>query len=340
MKRIIALIISLTLILTTLASCNLWQNGNTPPDQVKIRIGYMAGPTGMGMAKLVADNGGLENGNDKYSFTKYADTNTAKADLAAGKIDIICLPTNEAAMYYSKVDNNAKVLAVNCLNSLYLVSSAASTISPTPTGLSLSDFEGKTIYTCKNGTPRIVLEYILKEAGINATVSYEIDGKEILTPADLSAQVIAGNIPNAVMPEPIVTTVVLKTAANSDMNRIYVPVIDLADEWAKISDTPVTMGCIVASGDFVKNHEDALDAFLADYKVSVDYIGNPDNLDSAANYVVETGVMGAAPAAKMALTNLGSAISYIDGEEMKGALVAFYSAIGVALPANDFYYEK
>ena len=50
--------------------------------------------------------------------------------------------------------------------------------------------------------------------------------------------------------------------------------------------------------------------------------------------------MAAAPAAKMALKNLGGAISYIDGADMKNALGAFYNAIGVKLPDDDFYYEK
>ena len=95
MKKILALTLSVMLAAVLLVGCLPTQN---PNDTTKIRIGYMAGPTGMGMAKLVADNGGLEEGNEKYSFTKYADTNAAKSDLAAGKIDVICLPTNEAAL--------------------------------------------------------------------------------------------------------------------------------------------------------------------------------------------------------------------------------------------------
>ena len=76
MKKIIATLLLLTMSLLCLASCNLIsskQPGNSD-DTTKLRIGYMAGPTGMGMAKLISENGGLENGNDKYSFTKYADT--------------------------------------------------------------------------------------------------------------------------------------------------------------------------------------------------------------------------------------------------------------------------
>lgn len=338
MKKIIALIV-LIIMLFSLVSCNISNNDNdtTPPEKVKIRIGYMAGPTGMGMAKLIHDNGGLENGNDKYSFTKYADTNAAKADLAAGKIDVICLPTNEAAMYQSNVDKDAKVLAINCLNSLYMIMNKNTIIT------SFDDLSGQSpyvLYTCKNGTPRMILEHIINETGIDAVVSYEIAGKEILTPADLSAMVIANRIPNAVMPEPLVTSTLLKVNNTGYDHLKWSVKVDITDEWAKISDTPLTMGCLLADGDFARDHKDELNAFLEEYKASVEYIGNSENVDSAANYVVETGVMGTAPAAKMALNNLGSSISYIDGDEMKTALINFYNAIGITLPDDSFYYEK
>ena len=100
------------------------------------------------------------------------------------------------------------------------------------------------------------------------------------------------------------------------------------------------MGCIIADGDFATYNTEAVNEFLEEYKASIDYIGDSDNIDSAADYVVETDVMGAMPAAKMALNNLGSSITYIDGEEMKNALVNFYNALGIALPDDSFYYEK
>ena len=329
MKRITALLTLITICLALLCSCSFFEQKTT------LRIGYMAGPTGMGMAKLVSDNGGLENGNEKYVFAKYADTAAAKADLAAGKIDFICLPTNEAAMYYNTVDSSAKVLAVNCLNSLYLIMNSGTRIT------SFSLLTGQTLYTCKNGTPRMILEHIIEEAGIDATVSYTIDGKEMITPADLSAMVVAGKIPNAVMPEPLVTSSILAINSSTPYKHLHWSVkVDLADEWSNIYDTPITMGCIVASGDVIKNHKSAVNAFLEEYKASIEYIGNLDNLDSAADYVVESGVMGAVPAAKSALENLSGSISYIEGEEMKKALVAFYNAIGISLPDDEFYYAK
>ena len=333
MKKIIALIITLVMAISIFASCSPSSQGDQSNDEgketTKIRIGYMSGPTGMGMAKLIHDNGRVE-GNEKYSFVSYTDTALAKADLTKGEIDVICLPTNEALAYYNTVDSNIRMLAVNCLNSLYLISDG------THSAQSLADLEGETVYTCKNGTPRIILNYIITQLGLDIEVSYTIDDKEMTTPADVRTQVIAGNLPYAVIPEPIVTAATLK---NSD----YSVDIDLANEWAKIpalSETPVTMGCIVGSDTFIKKNIDAVNAFLAEYETSVNFIGNAENLETAANYVAEAKIMDAAPAAKKALANLGDAISYVDGDEMKTALKAFYTALGMALPKDEFYYEK
>lgn len=332
MKKLIALLL-LTIFTFSLVCCTPEDNEN-PPEQTKIRIGFMSGPTGMGMAKLIEDNGGTDGESDKYSFRKYTDTTTAKADLAAGNIDVICLPTNEAAMYKSSVDKDAKVLAINCLNSLYLLTKGDDKVE------SLSDLEGQTVYTCKNGTPRVLLQHIVNELKLDITISYEIDGKEMITPQDLSTYLVLGKLPNAVMPEPLVTSSLLAIAKNGDSSISYTVDVDMADEWSMISDTPITMGCIIADGDFARDHGSALNAFLTEYKASVEYIGNSANLDSAADYVVKSGVMAALPAAKKALTNLGDAISYLDGEAMKNALIGFYNAIGMTQPVDDFYYEK
>lgn len=329
MKKIIAIILTLVLALSLFSGCKK----NEKPEVIKIRIGYMAGPTGMGMAKFISDNGGLE-GNEKYVFTKYADTAAAKYDLAAGNIDIICLPTNEAAEYHATVDDTAKILAINCLNSLYVMTDS-SLAAPT-----LLDLEGHTVYTCKNGTPKSIIEHLIKEAKIDVKVSCEFEGKEIISPKDLSALVTSGKISVAVMPEPLVTSSLLEIKKNGDPTIDFSVDMDLGKEWAKFESTPIAMGCILADGDFARDRAEELDAFLSEYKASVEYIGNPANIDSAANYVVETGVMGAAPAAKMALKNLGNAISYIDGAEMKEVLVAFYNITGITLPSDSFYYGK
>ena len=331
-------VISIILIVLTLLSVSLMCVGCVDKSDT-IRIGYMAGPTGMGMAKLIHDNGGID-GNDKYTFTKYSDTTTAKADLAAGKVDIICLPTNDAAVYYNTKGKSVEVLAINCLNSLYVLTDKNTTVN------SFEELAGQTIYTCKNGTPPAVLKYLLEANGINATVSHTYNDKEIVKPEDIAALFASSELagganppPIVVMPEPMVTSSLLAVQKNGNPDIEYSVDLSLETAWAKVEQTPITMGCIVADKAFADANKDKLNAFLEEYEASVEFIGNIENIETAAEYVVETAVMNAAPAAKKALLNLGDAISYIDGDDMRAALEAFLEAINIALPDDNFYYD-
>ena len=328
MKKLIALTLLLVLTIIPIASCGA-------PESPNLRIGYMSGPTAMGMAKLIADNGGKE-GNEDYTFTSYGDTADAKADLTKGEVDVICLPTNEAVAYYKTVDKNIRILAINCLNSLFLISDKANSVT------SLAELEGQTVYTCKNGTPKMVLDYLISALELDITVSTVTpDGKEMVTPFDVRAQVINGALPFAVIPEPLITAAQLAIASAGKSEEIAYSVdVDLGDEWAKVSpDAPVAMGCIVTTQSFINEHKDLIDAFLAEYEASVDYIGTPENLDTASQYIADAEIMGALPAAKKALGNLGDAISYVDGEEMKSVLDAFLGKVGLPKPDDTFYYN-
>jgi NitT/TauT family transport system substrate-binding protein len=300
----------------------------------------MNGPTGMGMAKLIHDNGGVE-GNEKYQFVKYSDAALATADLKDGKVDMACIPTNTAATIYNKL-GNINVLALNCLNSLFVMTKTGVEIN------SISDLEGKTIYTIQNGTPAVILRYLLAESNVNATVKTTIgegeNEKVIAAPTDLAPLLIAGKVDIALVPEPVATAAPLKIASQNK-NYTYTVAINLTDAWGEISSSPVAMGCIVGNKNFVTNNKSAVDSFLAEYKQSIEYISTPENLETAAQFIVDAGVLDAAPAAKKSLINLGSAIAYSDGENMKKILVDFYNAIGInliggKLPDDEFYYGK
>lgn len=317
MKKTLALVLILTLITLFSVSCA------PAPDETVINIGYMSGPTGMGMAKLIADNGGVE-GNEDYTFTSFDNTTLAVQKLMNKDVDIICIPTNEAANLY-KDNKDLSVLAINTLGTLFLVTNENHTIT------SLEDLNGKTIYTCKNGTPRVILENLIEAYGIDATVSYTIGETEMAAPKDLAAQVMAGKIDIAVAPEPIVTNIISKNA-NFSVD------LDLADYWMNKYDSPLTMGCIVTRKDFIAEHKTILDEFLNEYEASIAYISNSNNVSTSAQYVTDAGILDDANKASLSLQNLGDAISYIDGSEMKSALASFYSVIGIALPDDAFYY--
>ena len=321
MKKLIALILTLATLcaaLFALTSC-------LPTSQLK--IGYMTGPTGMGMAKLVHDNGGLEAGNEKYQFNKYTDTSLALLDLVKGDVDIVCLPTNEAANNYNADYDELTVLSINTLGSVYLITNGVEIDS-------FVELEGQTIYTCLKGTPRLILEYLLDEAGVNATVVTEFDEATINTPEDLKNTLVNKNgISIAVAPEPVVTAV---TSAKPQ----YSVALNLNDVWNDFAVTPLAMGCVVSTKEFVDNNKNAVDKFLSEYKASIEFIDSAANIELSAQYVVDAGVMAAVGAAKKALNNLRGSIAYIDGEVMKSALIGFYTAIGVGLPDDTFYYEK
>ncbi len=336
MKKIISAILLIALTLLTFASCT------TPSgDDTVIKIGYMEGPTGMGMAKLIHDNGGTT-GNEKYKFEKFGDAADATAALLSGKIDAACLPTNNASIIYNTKGESVKVLAVNCLNSLYILTKSGTEIT------SFEELDGKTVYTIANGTPKVILNHALTQKGINATVSTEavINGntKTLATPADLASAIIAGAVDIALVPEPVATAAPLKVVAEGK-DYTYKVAINLTDVWSEISETPVAMGCIVARADFVNENKSAIDKFLKEYKASIEYVSNKTNLNTAASYIVEAGVLGAEGPAKKSLTNLGNAIAYIDGDEMKNVLVDFYGRInpqliGGKIPDEKFFYKK
>ena len=326
MKKIVTLLLTLALALTSLVACG--------KDTTQLKVGYMNGPTGIGMAKLIADNGGVE-GNEAYAFTKFEDTNAAAAALEAGLLDVACLPTNEAAKIYNTANSEIEVLAINCLNSLFAVAKSEIEIN------SFADLNGKTVYTCKNGTPKIILDKLISEYGINVTVKTELGEGDTATviakPQDLPAVIVAGKADIVIAPEPIVTNALMKASG-------YAVKVDLGEAWDAKFDTPIAMGCIVARKGFINEHKSVVKTFLKDYEESINFMNDEANLDTAAQYAVDATIMGAVPAAKKAISNLGDAIAYIDGDDMKETLENIYNAFGLGvvggkLPDDGFYYE-
>ena len=313
MKKILSLVILVAVLVMTFSSCHF-------EDTEKLTIGVMSGPTGMGMAKLMSDN---KDNTEKYDFRIYNDPNSATADLANGTVDMLCLPTNLAANLSIKQADYISTIAINCLGSLYLMSDGSESIS------SIYDLEGKTIYTSvKTSTTGPILRYILQQAGVNATVEDSVYADH----DSLVAAIKNGEVALAVLPEP-------KASAAIMQNSSYNIVLNLSTEWELVSDEPLTMGCIVVRNDFITKSKATVNSFLKEYKASIEFIGNRNNHETAADMIVENGIIPKLPIAKSALTNLYGSIVYIDGEEMQSALVAFYNAINNNQPSSEFYYK-
>ena len=327
MKKLIAALLTLTLLCVALVSCS-----SKPADDTQLRIGYLTGPTGIGMAKLINDN---KDNTEKYAFKSYVnDTATAMAELKLQKIDVICMPTNAVPTYYTK-NTDCIVLSINTLNTLFFLTDGGVTIN------SLSDLEGKTIYTCEAGTPKLILKALLEQAGVNATIATQISNdKKIADPEALKNEIVNGTVSIAFAPEPIVSA---SAAARQGAQKApYTIALSCDEEWKRVfnTDSEIAMGCIVANKTFVDAHPQLIKDFLEEYEDSIEFISNPENIDSATQYVVDAKILPNTKVAKSALTNLGDSIAYIDGADMKSTLEYLYNLMKISLPSNSLYYEK
>lgn len=323
MKKTLSLILTFALLLLALASCAQKPSDSDEP----LSIGYLAGPTGMGLAKLIKDT--PEDSKD-YLFSAYTDPNLAVPDLLNGTLDMACLPTNAAANLFNK-GKEITVIAVNTLGSLFVIADKNTNIE------TISDLEGKTVYaSVPNSTTEPILKHILAENNVQAEVLVDS-----ATHDDLIAKVKASNgTAIAVLPEPKVSATLLQV-------KNYEVKLNLSEEWSKVSEKPLAMGCIVARNDVIKNNKAAVDKFLEDYNASVQYISAAKNKAAAAQIFVDVGIIPKLPIATSALGNLDGAIVLIKGQEMTQTLKQFYevllassaATVGEKQPADTFYYD-
>ena len=278
------------------------------------------------MAQLMdkSMNGKSEN---SYSFTVASSPDELVPKVMTGEIDIAALPTNVASTLWSKTEGKVEMLAVNTLGVLYMLENGDSVNS-------VADLKGKTIYTSGQGAnPEYILRYVLSENGIDPDndVTIEFVG----TNDELTAVLVSGTAQVAMVPEPSAT------AALSKLDSLR-RALDMSDEWDKISDTSsLMMGCVVARSEFVDEHPELVKTFLEEYRESVEYCAN---VDEVAGYCVEQGIIPSIDIAKAAIPNCN--IVYVDGADMKERISGYFgilfdsnpASIGGALPDDSFYY--
>lgn len=299
-------------------------------EKIDINIGSLKGPTTMGMVKLMNDSeqGKTEN-NYAVSMTGTADE--IVTSIVNKELDVAAVPCNLASVLYNKTGGEISVAAINTLGVLYVVENG-NTIN------SVEDLKGKTIYsTGKGTTPEYVLNYVLKENGIDVakdlTIEYKSEATEIAA--------ILGENPNAIamLPQPFVTT----AQAKNENLRIA---LDMTEEWSKLQGkdgSALVTGVVIARNEFINENKDAFNKFLEDYKVSTEYVN--DNIDEASSLVEKYGIVPSAVAKKaLPLCN----ITFIEGEEMKTKVSGYLNvlfeqnpkSVGGNLPKDEFYYIK
>ena len=298
-----------------------------PAEKIKVNVGTLKGPTGIGMTWLLdgADKGTAKN---DYAYTIAAAPDELTGKLVSGALDIAALPTNAAAALYKKSNGGVKLLALNTLGVLYILENGENVKS-------VADLKGMKIGASGQGAvPEFVLDYVLSENGIDPEKDVTIEWFD--EHSELAAQMLADKIDVAIVPEPFVTTITMQ-------NKEIRVALNMTEEWDKVADCTLSMGCIAVRTDFAENNPEAVKLFLDEYSASVEKANN--SIDETANLCVQYEIVAKAPVAVSAIPRCNMVT--VTGNEMETQISGFYDLlfkfnpqlIGGALPDDNFYYK-
>ncbi len=320
MKKIVSVLLVLIFALG-LAGCGNKVN----LAELECNVYGIAGPTGVGLANLMqtAEN---KEGSLKYNIKLAANNDEIVAKITNKEADIAAVATNLASTLYNKTQGNIVVLAANTLGVLNVIAKNEAVTS-------IADLKGKTVYlTGEGANPEYIAREILEKNNVS-----DVTLKFVSQPTELVTAVVTNEKAIVIAPQPVATAITVKDTAAKI-------VLNINDEWNKIHDEQLTMGCIIARKDFAEANPEAIEAFLTEYEQSIKKA--TDDIEATSVLCEKYGIVSPAAVAKKAIPLCN--IVYQDGSEMKTNLSAYLSflfdankkSVGGKLPTDDFYYEK
>lgn len=327
MKKVLSLTLAVLLLATMAIGCSKEPVDDTPVQKTTVKIGAIQGPTGIGMVHLMeADKNGTAA--NEYEFTVSSVPQDIGTQLASGNLDIAAVPTNLAAALYQKTAGKVQLLAVNTLGVLYMLDNGNNVTS-------IADLKGKTIYSTGEGAnPEYILRYVLSKNGIDPDKDVKIEF--LAENTELVAKMVKGDITLAMVPEPNVSAI-------TSQNQAVKVALSMNTEWEAVTgaNNKLMMGCVAVRKAFAETNKAAVDAFLAEYKASIEKAGD---VEATAALCESYGIIPKAPLAKKAIPNCQ--LTFVSGAEMKTQIAGYYQvlfdanpkAIGGKLPDDAFYY--
>lgn len=302
-------------------------------EQPAIRLAVLSGPTGVGAAKLLdsADNDQASL-RDWYDYTIYTDNSELVAGLNKGEIDIATMASNVAVNLYHKTDGGVKIIAAGTLGVLHILEgNGGNSIHE------LEDLRGKTIWSAGQGAnPEYILRCLLQKSGLEVGADVEIVFADA---AEISAKLLSGDIECAMLPVPAATATIAKGEGKIRA------AIDVTEAWNALqTGSQVIMTAVVARTEFAQAHPERVEAFLADYEESIDYVDH--NIDAAAELVAGYGITPSAAIAKQAIPQCH--LAFISGHDMVSAMSGYFltlyavdpASVGGSVPDDGIYYAQ
>ena len=338
MKKFLSLIFIVALSLGVMAGCTNDNSNESDQSQkeqpqqqqesIEINVVAPQGAPTLSMIKMMKEKPSLgENIEVNYESVESPDVIASK--LTSNEVDIAIIPTNLAATLYNK-DVKYKLVGANVWGILYLASDKELN--------SINDLKGETISTIGRGlTPDVVFRYILSKNDIDPEKDLEI--KYYNGGTELASSLIAGKDSVAVVPEPMLSKVLLKN------NNIKVN-LNIQDEWSKATglEGGYPQACLVVSEKLIEENPKAVEAFINEFEKSIDWVNQ--NPTQAGDYSeeLETGID-----AKMLETGIErSNLKFVNAKDSKESIENYFNIlfeyspklVGGKLPDEDFYYTK
>ena len=292
-----------------------------------VNIAMLKGPTSAGAINMVDLSKNYES-NFNFNESVEGAPDAVVPQLVSGEADIAIIPPNLAATVYNKTQGKIKTLAINNLGVLYLVENGDLAIN------SVEDLvnSGETIYTAAKGaTPDLAINEVIKSAGYDAN---DVNIEYLAEASEVAQKFIAGEAKVALLPEPMLTNVLMK-------NENAKVALDINQLYEEATGNELISAVLVGRSEYLDKIDIPL--FLENYKNSINKAN--EDIENTAALLDKYDIMPE-PVAKKALPNL--ALKYIDGQEMKSMLedhlAYLYQSnpqlVGGSLPEDDFYYTE
>ena len=347
MKKTLSLLLAAAMTLSLLAGCGSKHNNDASQSAAgsgsasasqsqqgveKTGVNFMAlsGPTGVGAAYLMKYYSAETSPADcpvALNSTVAADNKEVTDALVNGTADIAAVATNVAANLAAKTDGGIQVLAVNTLGVLYILEKGDSVQS-------MADLAGKTVYATGQGAnPEYVLNYLLTQNGVDPS---QVD-IQWMTAQEVTAQMVSGDSAICMFPVPAATALMMKDQGVRQA-------LSLSDEWDKLGQGSLAMGCVVGRTQFIEEHPETVDAFLDLYGDSITFMSDEHGVAGAAALVGELGITANEQIAQKAIPQCN--LTFLTGADMKATLEEYYqvlfqadpASIGGSMPYDAFYY--
>lgn len=124
----------------------------------------------------------------------------------------------------------------------------------------------------------------------------------------------------------------------TETERSFSIALDLTEAWNEISDKALVQGCMVVSTDFASQNEAAVVSFLSDYRASIEWMKNAENIDAASQYAVDAGILPNAGIAKQAIPRCN--LTFLSGDDMVRTVNAYFSALGIAEQPDSAFFRS